>query len=180
VKGGVLPLSNDGQCPSGCEQPNYPMPYADITINGGAAPAANGAGIFSCVPIGGTAVTTLNGPYVKVVDACGAITRSSTCANDIDLSVNAGTDCAVPAGASAGDTRSSRTGFFHLNRIKENARAYLPGNAWLNAQLTDNVNINLTCNAFWNGRRSTSTVRAAVAATRARSRRCSCTSGATG
>src|SRR5439155_19007108 len=103
------------------------------------------------VPIGGTAVTTLSGPFIKVADVCGAITRSSTCGADIDMGLNAGTDCTVPAGASAGDTRSSRTGYYHLNRIKENARAYLPGNAWLNAQLTDNVNINNTCNAFWNG-----------------------------
>ena len=30
VKGGVLPVSNDGLCPDGCEQASYPMPYADI------------------------------------------------------------------------------------------------------------------------------------------------------
>jgi hypothetical protein len=38
-----------------------------------------------------------------------------------------------------------------VNRAKEIARGWLPGNAWLNAKLTANVNINLTCNAFWNG-----------------------------
>ena len=38
-----------------------------------------------------------------------------------------------------------------MNKLVEQARGWLPGNAWLNGTLTTNVNINLTCNAFWNG-----------------------------
>src|SRR5438093_814723 len=32
VKGGVYPVSDDQLCPDGCEQANYPMPFADLTI----------------------------------------------------------------------------------------------------------------------------------------------------
>src|SRR5262249_31318645 len=32
VKGGVYPVSNDGNAPDGIEKPAYPMPFADITI----------------------------------------------------------------------------------------------------------------------------------------------------
>src|SRR6185503_3920009 len=52
-------------------------------------------------------------------------------------------------GHSVGDTHSARSGFYELNRLKEQARAYLPANAWLQAKLTSNMNLNQTCNAFW-------------------------------
>src|SRR5262249_56912033 len=45
----------------------------------------------------------------------------------------------------------ARTGFYHLNRIAEKGRAWLPTNTWLQQQLTDNINIDATCNAYWNG-----------------------------
>jgi len=150
VKGGVLPSSTDGICPSGCEQPNYPMPWADMNVGGNPSFAgANGA--FTCSPGGVTATTTLNGQFVKISDTCGAINQSVTCNADLDLGLSAGHDCSVPAGASAGNTKSSRTGYYTLNRIKERGRAWLPGNAWLQAQLQENVNITQTCNANWSG-----------------------------
>ncbi len=146
AKGGVFPLSNDGACPDGCEQPNFPMPYANITI-GATNATAGSLGFFACTPGGSSATTTLAGPYVRVVDACGAIAISTLCDTDLDLESSAGTDCAVPAGTSSGDTHAARSSFYHLNRIAEHGRAWLPSNAWLTRQLTDNVNINLTCNA---------------------------------
>jgi hypothetical protein len=39
--------------------------------------------------------------------------------SQLDLASSAGTDCVVPAGSSAGNTHSSRTSFYHLNRIAE-------------------------------------------------------------
>jgi hypothetical protein len=118
------------------------MPYADVTINGGAAPAANGSGIFSCVPIGGTAVTTLSGPFVKVTDTCGAVTRSSICGADIDLGLNAGTDCAVPAGASVkirfrtfhDDVTSVKLRLYDLNTASQQIVA-------MSRAASDNVNL---------------------------------------
>ena len=108
AKGGIQPLTNDGNCPTGCEQANYPMPWANITI-GAASSAASSMGAFTCSPGGSTATTTLAGTYVKVVDTCGAISVATTCDSDLDLKTSAGTDCTVPAGTSAGNTHAART-----------------------------------------------------------------------
>ena len=125
AKGGVFPVSNDGINPGGSELPGYPMPYANITI--GAASSFTGSmGGFTCTPSGGTATTTLAGQYVKVVDTCGAISVATTCDSDLNLGVSAGTDCVVPAGTSPGDTHAARSSFYHLNRIAEHGRAWLP------------------------------------------------------
>ena len=147
LKGGVFPFSNDGIAPDGVEQANYPMPFANMTVNGGAA-QSNGTGNFACTG-GNASVSNLSGPYVLVSDTCGVLSQSIACDNDLDFGTSSGTDCTVPAGKSAGDTHSARSSFYHLNRIKEHARAWLPANVWLTQQLQDNVNINLTCNAFW-------------------------------
>jgi hypothetical protein len=150
VKGGIYPLSDDQICPDGCEQPNFSMPFADVTL--GAVPqTASTMGNFNCSPAGSIARTTLAGPYVRVVDACGPISQSLSCAADLDLSVSTGTDCVVPAGSSAGNTHAARSSFYHLNRIAEHARTWLPSVTWLTQQLPDNVNISATCNAVWDG-----------------------------
>ena len=68
-----------------------------------------------------------------------------------DLGTTAGLNCSVAPGASPGNTRAARTSYYHLDVIKQKGRAYLPANNWLTNKLTDNVNINNTCNAYWNG-----------------------------
>ena len=143
VVGGVYPVSNDQRAPDGIEQPAWPMPFADV----GSA-TANAHGVVSC-GVAGTQSTTLSGPFVGITDSCGAIAESAP--GDIDLGAGGGTDCAVPAGHSAGDTHAARTAFHELNRIKEQARGYLPANAWLQSALPVTTNINQSCNAFWNG-----------------------------
>ena len=151
VAGGVYPISDDQICTSGCEQPGWPMPFADVSIAGGAPVTANDAGMFSCSTPSSSTRTTLAGPYIRVHDNCGAISESSTCGSALDLSVGPGTDCDVPPGHSAGDTHASRSSFYHLNRSMQKGRAWLPSNGWLQSQVTDNVNINATCNAYWDG-----------------------------
>ncbi len=150
VKGGVYPESDDQICPSGCEQPNFPMPFANLNV-GGTPQTANTAGYFDCSPGGATATTTLNAPYVYVHDNCGSISESVLCDEDLDMRTSGGADCTVPAGSSPGNTHASRSTFYHINRAKEIARGYLPSTSWLSAKLTDNVNISSTCNAYWNG-----------------------------
>jgi hypothetical protein len=150
AKGGVYPVSDDQLCPDGCEQLNWPMPYADLSIN--ATPQTAGdMGIFNCSPSGGTAVSHLAGPYVRVNDVCGPVTESVSCDNDLDFKSGTGTDCQVPPNSSPGNTHSARTSFYHLNRIAEKGRAWLPSNAWLQQQLTDTINLNQICNAYWDG-----------------------------
>jgi uncharacterized repeat protein (TIGR01451 family) len=146
VVGGVYPASNDGTGTDSVEQPGYPMPYTDVEAGTSSvfATVGGGAGCQS-----GLIGTTLSGRYVRVADQCGAVDETST--GNLDLGTSGGTNCAVPPGHSPGDTHAARTTYYELNRIAEQARGYLPGNAWLNAPLTANVNIPGQCNAFWNG-----------------------------
>ncbi len=151
ITGGVYPLTSTGICPSpgqcGTMQAGWPMPFADTGL---AAPAnfTNGAGIFDYA--GGTTKTTLAGKYVKIGDSCGAVNESST-TGALDLGgANGDHDC-TSAGASAGDTPAARSAFYEVNKLVEMARGWLPGNTWLQAQLTAKVNLNNTCNAFWDG-----------------------------
>jgi len=152
VEGGVYPVANDGisrdGIPEGTEQPEWPMPFADLIQPFGTSTTANSAGLAT--GIGSRARTTLSGPFVRMADQCGPIDELAVC-SDLDLGAGPGTDCAVPPGHSSGDTHASRTGFYEVNRIVEVARGWLPGNAWLREQLTSNMNIDQSCNAFWNG-----------------------------
>lgn len=150
VKGGVYPVSNDQSGFDGTEQKNWPMPFADVTIDG-TQQTANSMGIFADGPSNSTASTVLAGPYVQVEDSCGAINQSGPADGEIDLLFGPGTDCDIPAGASAGNTHASRSGFYHLNRVMEKGRAWLPDNAWLKSQLRDRVNISVWCNATYGG-----------------------------
>jgi hypothetical protein len=123
---------------------NVPMPFANISSGG----FTNSAGVYT---FGGTAVTSsLAGQYIKITDNCGAISQSSNASGDIAFGTSTGTDCTTPGSGGAGNTHSARTQFYHLNRAKEQARGWIT-RTWLTSQLTANVNINLTCNAFWNG-----------------------------
>ncbi len=150
VKGGVHPESNDGNGYVGNEQIDYPMPYADISIDGNNI-TTNDMGMYDCSPVGGTSTTTLSGQYVNISDNCGGTSESTVCENDLDLGSSGGTDCATPDGSSGGNTHAGRDNYYHLNRIKEKGRYYLPSRTWLNNQLNANVNINNNCNATWNG-----------------------------
>ncbi len=151
VKGGVYPLSNDGDCANGgCELANFPMPFADVTISK-KKQTVDDMGLFTCGKGPKNASTTLAGKYVRVADRCGAVNDSGNCSGDLDLGASAGTDCVTPAGHNGGDTHASRTSFYQINRVKEKARYWLPANSWLDQQLTTNVNITSTCNAYYNG-----------------------------
>src|SRR5687768_3745455 len=149
VQGGIFPVSNDGIPPDGVEQPGFPMPFADVVQPfGSGATVTNSAGLVS--GIGATLRTTLSGPYVKMRDFCGPIDEVAVC-GDLDLGDGPGTDCDVPPGHSAGDTHASRSGFYELNRQIEGARGLLPANPWMQQQMTSNMNIADSCNAFWDG-----------------------------
>lgn len=149
ISGGVYPLTATGICPNadqcGTMQTGWPMPFANTGL---ASPNnfTNSAGIFNWTS--GTVTTTLSGQFVRISDSCGAISNSST-TGDINLGgTNNQHDCTT-GGGSAGNTPAARTGFYELNKLIEQARGYLPSNNWLNQQLTSNMNINQTCNAFW-------------------------------
>ncbi len=141
AKGGVYPVTNDGIDPDGVEQPGWPMPFMDV----GSATTDTG-GNYNLT---GSQTASFFGPYVNMADQCG--TDSLTQTDGIDWGTSGGDDCTTPGFGGAGNTHASRSGFYELNRIAEMARAHLPGNTWLQNRLTANMNINNTCNAFWNG-----------------------------
>jgi hypothetical protein len=151
IKGAVYPLTDTGLCPDptrcGTAQLMTPMPFANTGL---AAPNnfTNSAGLFDFTS--GTVTTTLSGKFIRINDNCGAIHETST-TGLLDLGgVNNQHDCTT-AGTSAGDTPASRSAYYELNKLAEQARGWLPTNTWLQSQVTANVNINNTCNAFWNG-----------------------------
>ena len=119
-----------------------PMPFADVATG----VFANSAGIFSSATS-----SALNGQFVRIVDTCGAISKTPDASGNLAFGTSAGTDCTTPGSGGAGNTHSARTQFYHVNRIKEVGRGWLPSNTWLQGKLTVNVNLNQTCNAYWNG-----------------------------
>ncbi len=145
VKGGVLPVTNDGVVPDGVEQAGWPMPFQDVSTSSGTLTTDTGGNLSAS----GSMTATFFGPYVNINDNCGS--DSLTQSGGIDWGTSAGTDCATPGFGGAGNTHASRTGFYELNKVIEMARGQLPGNSWLQSRLTSNMNINNTCNAFWNG-----------------------------
>ena len=147
VKGGVFPVTNDGIVPDGVEQAGWPMPFDNVSTPGGTVTTDSGGNLP--VPVDGVIESNLSGPFIRMNDNCGSISLTDT--DDIDFGTSGGTDCATPGFGGAGNTHASRTGFHELNRIKEMGRGQLPSNTWLQQQLTSNMNINNTCNAFWNG-----------------------------
>jgi hypothetical protein len=156
VVGGVFPVSNDGGAPGGVpdgmEQPDHPMSRAYVFV-GAARHEANAEGLVS---VEGEYRTSLQGPFVRIQDQCGAVNEVTSC-DALDLGTGGGTDCARPPNHSLGDTHSARTGFFELNRLIDQAKSWvgpgathnLPATGWLNLQLPANMNINNACNAFF-------------------------------
>jgi subtilisin-like proprotein convertase family protein len=141
VKGGIYPITND----AGTEVVR-PLGFADY----GTGLYANSGGTFPWVS--GTVTSTLNGKYVAISDTCGAISLStSTTPGDLDFGSSTGTDCVTPGTGGVGNTHAARSCYYHTDLIAQKGRAYLPSNSWLQAQLTANVNLDNTCNAYWDG-----------------------------
>lgn len=148
VVGGVFPVTNDGVAAEGTEQPNYPMPYADVTVAGTGETLFTDAGgsLLACVD--GSISSALSGTYMRMIDTCGTVLESDTGAVlDFGVLAPPSTDCDVAAGASAGNTHAIRSGYYELNRINEMGRSHLPANTWLQSQLPATMNINANCNA---------------------------------
>jgi subtilisin-like proprotein convertase family protein len=150
--GGVFPMSSDGNCATGgCETAGFPMPYADFTEAGQAEQFGDDYGNLMCVNPAATVETNLIGPYVRILDVCGFVSKTATCEGGIDLGLKAGENCTVAPGGGPGNTAAARTAYYHVNRVAELARFYNPANTWLNGRLTANINVNATCNATWDG-----------------------------
>ncbi len=96
VTGGVYPVTSTEVCPNalkcGTMQSGWPMPFANTGL---ASPNnfANSAGVFDWTS--GNVTTTLSGRYVRISDACGAI--SATGAGNVAMGgTNGQHDCTTP------------------------------------------------------------------------------------
>ncbi|MCB1560705.1 MAG: cadherin domain-containing protein [Xanthomonadales bacterium] len=145
VTGGIYPTTNS--------DPIQVVPFSYVNVSNGGTKITDLLGIYDYS--GGTATTTLNGQYFRMVDNCGSISLSDSTSGDLALGSSGGTDCTTPGVGGAGNTHSSRTGFYHLTNINRKAIKYLSGVAasanWLNSKVTANMNINDVCNAYWDG-----------------------------
>jgi trimeric autotransporter adhesin len=141
VSGGIYPVTNSDP------EVVRPLPFTNVT--NGSAKVTDTGGNYDYS--GGTATATLNGKYIKMADTCGAISLADSSTGNIAFGSSGGTDCTTPGSGGAGNTHSARTGYYHLTNINRKAAGFLPGNAWLNGTLTANMNVNSTCNAFWDG-----------------------------
>ncbi len=142
MTGGVYPES-----PAVSGETVLPMPFADVSAVG----YTSSAGTYNYP--GGALTSSLNGQYVRVSDDCGAIQAASSGSGRIAFGTSGDTNCSTPGSGGAGNTRAARTQYYHVNRIKEVGRGWLPANDWLNGKLRVNVNISsfTACNAFWDG-----------------------------
>lgn len=141
VTGGIYPTTNTDP------ETVVAFPFTTVTNGTTKNTDANGNYTYS----GGTATATLNGQFFRMVDSCGSISKSDSSTGNIAFGTSGGTDCTTPGSGGAGNTHASRTGFYHLTKINRKAASFLPSNSWLASKVTANMNINLTCNAFWNG-----------------------------
>jgi fibronectin type 3 domain-containing protein len=141
VKGGVYPVSQTVST-----EVKRGLPFVDVNTS----VYTNWAGKYT-TPTSGSTVSKLQGKYVKIVDSCGSVSLSGTAPNDIDFGSSSGTDCTTPGVGGSGNTHAARSCFYHIGNIKYKASQWLPSNTWLTGQLTANMNLNQTCNAYWNG-----------------------------
>ncbi|MDC8012426.1 PKD domain-containing protein [Tahibacter soli] len=142
VDGGVFTSINTGP------ETIVPMPFAAVT-NGGAK-VTDALGIYDYSS--GSATVTLDGKYFRMSDACGSISLANSTDGNLHLGTDTGTDCgSTTAPGGAGNTRSSRNGFYYLTKINRKAATFLPSNSWIAGKVTANMNINDVCNAYWDG-----------------------------
>ena len=129
-----------------------PFPKADY----GSGLYANVAGDFPgtagiCTMAGLNAGSSGVSGGVMIADNCGIISLASDANGLIDFGTSGGADCTTPGTGGAGNTHASRTQYWNVTEIKMKAISYMPSNTWLQDQLLDNVNLPMTCNAYWDG-----------------------------
>ncbi|MCX7829935.1 MAG: hypothetical protein N2445_02605, partial [Acidobacteria bacterium] len=128
-----------------------PFPYADYGTGVYADVGGNYPGTSGTSTMKGRVGSIGNVGGVTINDNCGSISLSSDAEGLINFGTSSGTDCTTPGVGGSGNTHSARTQYYNVAWIKIKAYTYLSNNSWLQTVLTDNVNINDTCNAYWNG-----------------------------
>ncbi len=140
---GTVLFDTPDQSPSGPRSAK-PAPFVNHAISGLQVESdATGT-----VTWAGTAATTVQpglvGPLVKIVNSSGSLVTDTLTLQP------GGTVTWSQAGVPTADAQL--TSYVNANTVKAFVKARLnPQLAWLDKQLTINVNINQNCNAFWDG-----------------------------
>lgn len=147
IKGGVYKTDKN---PTQVEEVMV-FPYCDYGTNLYADVSGSFPGNSGTSTMTGRIGSTGQVGSVKINDNCGSISLASDAQGVINFGTSGGTDCTTPGYGGAGNTHSSRTQYWNVSQIKIKGYTYLNGNSWLQERLTDNVNINQACNAYWGG-----------------------------
>ena len=119
-------------------------------MTNGGTKNTNAAGVYTYS--GGTATSTLDGQFFRMSDNCGAISLSNSTDRQPELR-----DQRRHRLHDAGRRRGGQHARVAHRLLPpdehqpEGDHASCQGNSWLNGKVTANMNINQTCNAFWNG-----------------------------
>jgi Zn-dependent metalloprotease len=123
-----------------------PMPNMKVSVTGGGSSYSDQAGAFSIANGGSTQVTVtaqLDGRWINVNDALdGDATFTTTAIPGVPLAIR-WTD------TNAND--AERDAYLHGNRIHDLVKHYDPTWTPPDYRMTTNVNINNSCNAYWDG-----------------------------
>jgi Zn-dependent metalloprotease len=141
VRGGVYPRTVID------EEITLPMPFSAVA--GETTVTSDAAGFFTYT--GGEINSGLDGQFftTNCEDGCSnppqAALGTSVGIGFLDFGLG-GVD-AVGNGAS---TKAERNSYYHLNQVRRIAKKWLDI-SWLDSNIVTNVNIDNTCNAFWDG-----------------------------
>jgi len=143
VTGGVYPRSVQEQ-----NEVTVPFPKVDLD-NDGVAETTDNAGGFNYG--GGVVSTGLNGQWFDTT--CNSCTNPAQPLVELDfgagvLAFGTGGQDGIGNGAS---TPADRNSFYHLNQIRRVAKKWLPSFTWLDNTIISFVNIDATCNAYYDG-----------------------------
>lgn len=143
VMGGVYPRSVFDQ-----DEVVVPFPTVDLS-NDGVAETTDTAGGFSYG--GGVVSTGLNGQWFDTT----CLSCSSPAQPWIEFDFGAGVlDFGTGGQDGVGNgfsTPADRNTFYHLNQVRRIAKKWLPAFPWLDQSMVSYVNIDATCNAYYDG-----------------------------
>ncbi len=131
------------------EEISVVFPLSDVILDSGTATTDLG-GFFSYA--GGTAASGLDGRFFSTscLDGCSnppqAFMSVDVGAGLIDFGFGG-----VDQTGNSLSTKAERNAYWHANRVRRIAKRWLPSMSWLDSNITINVNIDSTCNAFWDG-----------------------------
>jgi hypothetical protein len=152
VTGTVRGLATENSVAEDCApESSVPLPYAQVSISGGASAFADASGNFT-IPHGGTAPVTVNsdmiGQWFRVVNAAGTtelLSQGVTPPGPVNFVHNSANSLAT--------VRSQVNAYVHANITRDYALEYNPSYPTIGTQTSFTVNVNIaqTCNATYSG-----------------------------